>query len=214
MNPFNGVVYSSEQAYRHAMSYESSQDMFNWRDFQRAHGLNVTPFGEQPGCVLTGLTGQARINECARLGTDCVPEVLDFGREWSHDLEHMDSVAFNPGKFAGRMHARAALARDHYAPSVADTYARMRSGLSSLKSAPAAYSGNADKGNMRWGAYVPNVRMPDFSTLNLMGAFSDPYATTHSKYAEYDVTVPRRPEHHLQRDNNAKRLGYDAYDYS
>jgi len=58
MNPFHGEVYSSEQAYRHAMMCESSQDMFNWRDFQRSHGLNVTSFGERPGCVLTGLTGK------------------------------------------------------------------------------------------------------------------------------------------------------------
>ena len=53
--------------------------MFNWRDFQRAHGLNVTPFGEQPGCVLAGLTGQARINECARLGAIQFPIVRPSG---------------------------------------------------------------------------------------------------------------------------------------
>jgi len=57
------------------MMCESSQDMFKWRDFQRSHGLNVTPFGERPGCVLTGLTGQARINECAKLGAIQFPIV-------------------------------------------------------------------------------------------------------------------------------------------
>jgi len=181
-NPFTGDVYRSEQEYRHNMISESSEDMFK---------------------------------ECARLGADYAPEVLDFGGKGSHDVQRMDPVAFNPGKLAGRVYARAALAREYYTPHIADRYARMQSALSSLKSAPAAYSGNADKGNMRWGNYMPDVQMPhvqmpDFSTFNVMGAFSDPYATAHSKYAEYDVTVPRRPQHHLQRDNYAKRFGYDA----
>jgi len=68
INPFTGVVYDSEQEYLHNMMCESSQDMYNWRTFQRLNGLTVTHFGERAGCVLTGLTGQERIAECARLG--------------------------------------------------------------------------------------------------------------------------------------------------
>jgi len=68
MNPHDGYMFSSEQAYLHGMMCESSQDMYNWRNFQRLHGLTLTPFGELPGCVLTGLTGEARINKCASLG--------------------------------------------------------------------------------------------------------------------------------------------------
>jgi hypothetical protein len=67
-NPFNGYTFNSEQSYLHGMMCESSEDMNNWRNFQRLHGLAVTPFGELHGCVLTGLTGQARINKCASLG--------------------------------------------------------------------------------------------------------------------------------------------------
>jgi len=75
MNPFNGAMYNSEQAYRNGMMCESSQDMRTWRDFQHLHGIAIVPFGERPGCVLTGLSGQARIDECARLGAIQFPRV-------------------------------------------------------------------------------------------------------------------------------------------
>ena len=99
MNPFHGEIYSSEQAYRHAMMCESSQDMFNWRDFQRAHGLDVTPFGEQPGCVLAGLTGQARIDECARLGAIQFPIVRPIGST-TKKKDKKDKIASNTLKAA------------------------------------------------------------------------------------------------------------------
>jgi len=75
MNPFNGLMFNSEQAYLNGMSSESSQDMDNWRNFQRLHGLTVAPFGERPGCVLAGLTGQARIDKSASLGAIQFPIV-------------------------------------------------------------------------------------------------------------------------------------------
>jgi len=78
MNPFNGLMFNSEQEYLDGMSSESSQDMYNWRNFQRLHGLTVSPFGELPklqGCVLAGLTGQARIYMCASLGAIQFPIV-------------------------------------------------------------------------------------------------------------------------------------------
>jgi len=107
-NPVNGAIYSSEQEYRHAMMCESYQDMLNWRDFQRSHGLKVTPFGEQPGCVLTGLTGQARINECAGLGAIQFPivrpsrstkiykrEPTMFKKDKRDKEDEEDNIAFN-----------------------------------------------------------------------------------------------------------------------
>ena len=75
MNRFNGTMFKSERAYRNGMMCESSKDMQNWRDFQHVNGIAIVPFGERPGCVLTGLTGEARINECARLGVMQFPKV-------------------------------------------------------------------------------------------------------------------------------------------
>jgi hypothetical protein len=108
---------------------------------------------------------------------------------------------------------KSSVARDLYAPYAADTYARLQTGLASMKSAPAAYFGNPDVGNMRWGDYMPSVQMPDFSSFDVMGAFSDPYATTHSKYAQHDDSVYRRNEHQLRCENDPLHCEYGPYDH-
>jgi len=138
---------------------------------------------------------------------------LDFDGEGGVDLQHMDAAASNPGEFAGRMHARAALVRDKYAPYVADKYARMQTGLSSMTAAPAVYFGNPDVGNMKWDC-LSNMQMPDFSSFDVMGAFSDPYATPHYKYAQRDDSVHHRNERQLQCENDPLHCENDPYYHS
>jgi len=129
------------------------------------------------------------------------PRVLDFDAEGRVDLQHMQPAAFNPGEFAGRMHARATLARDMYAQYMAQHYESMRNRLLSKASAPTAYIRNPDMGSMKWD-FLPSVQMPDFSSLNLMGAFSDLYATPDYQCGLLDDSAHRRYEHQPQYSND------------